>query len=69
MPLYPKQGTETWFYIRLLDVLGREISQQVFDKQVVVQEFRLDIGNLSQGVYWVEVADSKDKQIRKIVKE
>lgn len=55
--------------IRLLDVLGSEISQQVFDKQFVIQEFSLDIRNLSQGVYWVEIADSKEKQVRKIVKE
>jgi hypothetical protein len=55
--------------IRLTDILGREISQQVFEKQFVKQEISLDLENLGKGIYFIEIEDGKGKQMRKIVKE
>ncbi len=55
--------------IRIKDILGRDVSEQVFEKQFTKQEVTLDLGNLMKGVYLVEVQDGQRKQIRKIVKE
>ncbi|MCU0389716.1 MAG: zinc-dependent metalloprotease [Thermoflexibacter sp.] len=56
-------------YFRLTDVLGREVSNQFIDKQFTRQEFVLDMGQLSSGIYFLEIEDSRGKQMKKIVKE
>jgi hypothetical protein len=55
--------------IRLLDILGREVSNQTFDKTFTQEEFKMDMSRLDKGVYFVEIQDSRSKQVRKIVKE
>ncbi len=55
--------------IRLLDLLGREVSKQSFDKTFTQEEFKMDSGGLNKGVYFVEIEDGRGKQVRKIVKE
>ncbi|SFE93223.1 zinc-dependent metalloprotease [Thermoflexibacter ruber] len=55
--------------IRLKDMLGKEINEQIFEKQFTKQEVVLDLENLTKGVYFVEIQNGQGKQIKKIVKE
>jgi hypothetical protein len=43
--------------IRLLDILGREVSSQSFDKTFTQEEFKMDLSGLDKGVYFVEIAE------------
>jgi hypothetical protein len=55
-------------HIRFLDIFGREVSSQIVDKQFVIQEFSIQIGNLPIGIYFLEIEVGKNKQVKKIVK-
>jgi hypothetical protein len=55
--------------IRLLDMLGREVKNQTYDKVFTQEEFKVDLGGLNKGVYFIEIEDGRGKQVRKVVKE
>ncbi len=55
--------------IRLLDMLGRELKSQSFEKVFTQEEFKINLNEVNKGTYLIEVQDDKGKQVRKVVKE
>lgn len=53
--------------IQLLNMVGQEIDNQIFDVRTGNNNFNLDIGNNNNGIYFIKLNQGENTQTRKII--